>query len=113
MSEIYWDGLLPAEKQTGGDPRYLALLDELRALHLKKSADYGRGEDPLANLRASEKFGIPAWVGAMVRGNDKMQRIQSFILNGKLENEGIEDSLLDLAAYALLALVLYREGKAP
>ena len=94
-----------------GDPRYLTLLDELRALHLKKSADYGRGEDPLANLRASEKFGIPAWVGAMIRAHDKMQRVQSFVLNDKLENEGIEDSLLDGAAYHLLALVLYREKK--
>ena len=92
-----------------GDPRYLKLLDELRELHLKKSADYGQGEDPLANLRASEKFGIPAWVGAMVRAQDKMTRIQSFVTNGKLENEGIEDSLLDGAAYHLLALVLYRE----
>lgn len=94
-----------------GDTRYLALLDELKALHLKKTADYGNGEDPLANLRASERFGVPAWIGAAIRCNDKMIRVQSFVRNGRLENESIEDSLMDGAAYYLLALVLYREGK--
>lgn len=94
----------------GGDPRFLALLDEMRAMHLAKSADYGRrGVDPLANLRASQEFGIPSWVGAMLRANDKVTRIKSFILNGELKNESVEDSLKDLAAYALLALVLFRE----
>lgn len=95
--------------EMNGDPRYLQLLDDLRALHIKKAADYGTGEDPMANLRASEAFGIPAWVGAVVRCNDKMRRVMSFVKNGQLANEGIEDSLLDGAAYFLLALVLYRE----
>ena len=96
-----------------GDPRYLEILDDLRELHLKKSADYGVGEDPLANLRASERFGIPAWVGAMVRAQDKMQRVQAFVRNGSLKNESLEDSLLDGAAYFILALVLYRESQGP
>ena len=103
---------LIASPPARGDSRYLSLMAEMASLHKRKAADYGRGEDPLANLRASEKFGIPAWVATMVRANDKMTRIQSFLLNGKLENEGIEDSLKDLGAYALLALVLYRESAA-
>lgn len=85
------------------------VLDEMRALHAKKSLDYGSGDDPLANIRASEKFGIPAWVGAIVRGNDKMTRIQSFLKKGSLANESLEDSLLDLAVYSIIALELYRE----
>lgn len=92
-----------------GDPNYLKLLDEMRDLHVRKAADYGRGADPLANCRASAEFGIPAWVGVMVRANDKVHRIKSFIQNGSLKNESIEDSLMDLAAYALIALTLYRE----
>ena len=94
-----------------GDPRYLALLEEMATLHCKKSADYGLSRDPFANIRASEEFGIPAWLGAILRGNDKMQRLKSFAVKGKLENESVEDSLLDLSAYALIALVLYREKK--
>jgi hypothetical protein len=38
-----------------------------------------------------------------------MHRIQSFLQNGSLANESVEDSLKDLAAYALIALVLFRE----
>ena len=95
--------------QSAGHAGYLALLDELRSLHLKKAADYGRGADPLANCRASSDFGVPAWVGVMVRCADKMHRIKSFVANGTLANESIEDSLLDLASYALIALALRRE----
>jgi hypothetical protein len=100
----------PAASPEGGHPGYLKLLDEMRALHVRKAADYGRAVDPLANVRAAADFGIPAWVGVMVRANDKMHRIKSFLQNGSLKNESVEDSLMDLAAYALIALVLYREG---
>jgi len=93
----------------GGDVKYLELLDELRQLHLSKSADYGSGEDPLANLRACEKLGIEPWIGVMIRAEDKMARVRSLIRNGSLKNESIEDNLADLAAYSLLALRLYRE----
>lgn len=92
-----------------GHPEYLKILDEMRELHCRKAADYGRGVDPLANVRAGADFGIPAWVGVMIRANDKMHRIKSFLQNGSLKNESVEDSLKDLAAYALIALVLYRE----
>lgn len=67
-----------------GHPEYLKLLGEMRELHCRKAADYGRPEDSLANCRASERFGVPAWVGTMIRANDKMQRVQSFIANGSL-----------------------------
>ncbi len=98
-----------AEK-TLGDPQYLAILDELRELHLVKAADYGDGEDPLANLRASSKLGIKPWIGCALRMSDKMTRIHSLIRNGVLKNESIEDNLKDMAAYSLLALRLIREG---
>lgn len=102
-------GILP----TGGHPEYLKLLDEMRELHIRKAADYGvRGGDPLQNCRGSERFGVPAWIGTMIRAMDKVQRIEAFIKNGSLKNESVEDSLQDLAAYAGIALVLYREHKA-
>lgn len=95
-----------------GHPDYLAILDEMRELHIRKAADYGRGADPFANVRASAEFGIPAWVGVMVRAGDKLHRIKSLIVNGSLKNESVEDSLKDLAAYSLIALVLLREDAA-
>jgi hypothetical protein len=92
--------------------RYLDLLETLRELHLSKSSDYGcpSGTDPLANIRNGAKFvGIPAFKAAMVRLSDKVTRLATFNATGKLHFEGVEDTLLDLASYSLLALVLYRE----
>jgi hypothetical protein len=95
--------------ESAGHVGFLRLLDEMRELHCRKAADYGRGRDPLANCRASIDFGVPAWVGTLIRANDKWHRIKSFLRNGKLANESVEDSLKDLAAYTMIALVLYRE----
>ncbi len=78
-------------------------------MHDLKQKDYGRPDDPFANVRGSEDFGIEPWVGAVLRGNDKMRRLQIAAKGGSLSNEGIEDSLLDLAVYSTIGLVLYRE----
>jgi hypothetical protein len=95
---------------SAGDPRFHALLKEMGELHDKKQADYGTEGDPFANVRASEDWGIPAWVGACVRLNDKLKRLKAFAKKGVLENESAEDSMIDIAVYALIALVLYREA---
>lgn len=87
------------------------LCDQMKALHDKKSQDYGRATDPFANVRASEAWGFPAWVGCMMRGCDKVVRLQAEAINGKLANESAEDAFMDLAVYSLIGLVLYRESK--
>lgn len=91
--------------------RFHEILKELADLHDKKQADYGRGDDPFANVRASLEWGVPGWVGALIRGNDKIRRLQALLINGKLENESAEDSLRDLAVYAIIALVLFEQEK--
>lgn len=93
-----------------GDAGFIAILDEMRALHIKKGADYGNGKDVLANVRACEEFGVLAWKGAILRASDKMSRLKTFCKTGKLANEGVEDSLIDLANYAVIALRLFREA---
>ncbi len=98
--------------ESNGDPRFHRILNEMRDLHCKKSADYGQGQDPLANVKASAEFGVPAWVGTMIRANDKVIRIKSMAVKGNLQNESLEDSFIDLASYAILALILYREQNA-
>lgn len=86
-----------------------ALLKEMGDMHDRKQADYGRSDDPFANVRASSDFGVEAWIGCMIRANDKMRRIQTAAQGSELKNEGVEDSLLDLAVYAIIGLILYRE----
>lgn len=96
---------------SAGDPRFHALLKQMGALHDKKQEDYGTDHDPFANVRASQEWGVPPWVGALVRLNDKVHRLQQFARKGVLANESAEDSMMDIAVYALIALVLYREKR--
>jgi len=84
-------------------------LEGLGKLHDSKQADYGRPNDPFANVRASEEFGIDPWIGCMIRANDKMRRIQTHAKGNSLKHESVEDSFRDLAVYSLIALCLYRE----
>lgn len=91
--------------------RFHEILTELGELHDRKQKDYGRGDDPFANVRASSEWGVPGWVGALIRGTDKLRRLQSLIANGKLENESAEDSLRDLAVYSIIALVLFEQER--
>ena len=89
--------------------RFHEILKELGDLHDLKQADYGRGDDPFANVRASAEWGMPAWVGAMVRLTDKVRRLQSLAQKGSLANEAAEDSFRDIAVYSCIALVLYEQ----
>ena len=91
--------------------KFHALLREVGETHDKKQRDYGTSNDPFANVRASEDFGIPAWVGCMMRANDKMVRIQTAAQKGKdqLKNESLRDSLMDLAVYSIIGIVLLEE----
>ena len=76
-----------------------------------KGTDYGDAAkgDFLANVRVAEQWGVPPWLGVMIRATDKVTRLQSYAKTGHLANEGAEDSLMDLAAYSIIALILLRE----
>jgi hypothetical protein len=91
---------------------FVALLQEMKQLHESKSADYGSEDDPLANVRSGADFvNIEPWRGCMVRIADKVQRLRTYCRTGRLVHEGVRDTLLDLAAYSLLAIVLFDEGQ--
>ena len=106
------DSLLASSDVHPTSQRFYDLCDAVKDMHASKSRDYGcpSGTDPLANIRNGAKFvGIPAWRGAMVRLSDKVTRLATFNATGSLSHEGVEDTLLDLASYALLSLLLYQE----
>ena len=92
--------------------RFHAVLAELGELHDMKQADYGTDEDPFANVRQSQEWGLEPWVGALVRLNDKVQRLKSMVRCGSLNNESAEDSMRDIAVYSIIALVLKEEQDA-
>ena len=71
---------------------------ELIALHEKKNKDYGG-----AFYDSMSKFGVTA---LMIRLNDKLERLESLFKNGKAEvtDESFEDTLRDIACYAIMGL---------
>jgi hypothetical protein len=95
-----------------GSAEFCAVLDEIEQLHLRKTLDYGCDEDALSNIRSSsDVINVSPWAGCILRISDKMHRLRSYFRRGRVEFDGIEDTLLDIAAYAVIALVLYREWR--
>jgi hypothetical protein len=94
-----------------GSGAFIAVLEEVKQLHLKKSLDYGADEDALMNIRDSaDIINVEPWAGAILRISDKMHRLRSFFRRGVVEFDGIEDTLLDMCSYSAIALVMYREA---
>src|SRR5262249_7635322 len=95
------------------DPAYLSLLEGMADLHRRKSAGYSGADnpDPWANFRRAERLGIRPSVGAMLRLEDKVSRVESLMADAANEQvgESIEETLIDLAAYALIVVCLRRE----
>jgi hypothetical protein len=56
---------------------------------------------------------LPAWAGCVLRMMDKMHRLRAYFRRGKVEFDGLEDTLKDIACYAVIAEVLRREGHTP
>jgi len=98
------------KKKYYGHPDFYKLIDELKDIHSVKNHDYA-GDDPLSNFMICEKMGIPAWKGVLIRISDKFSRLCSFARKQelKVKDENIEDTLKDMAIYALICIILYRE----
>jgi len=100
-----------------GHPQFYKIIWRMCEIHEIKNKGYGAG-DPLGNFRESERFGIPAWKGALVRLSDKVTRIYNLAYkydrpeySDALFMESLEDTLLDLANYSILCLILLKESK--
>jgi hypothetical protein len=96
----------------GGHPRFNELLIELSELHARKNSDYS-GDNPLANLKECENYGVPAWKGVLIRLSDKYSRIKSIVKKGSVsvKDESLIDTLRDQAVYSLLAIILMEEDQ--
>ena len=83
------------------------ITDKIRALHAIKNADYGNafGESFLKYEKIRKGAGLEYAVGRM---GDKMQRITNLAFQDPefraVSDETVEDTLLDLAAYAIMTV---------
>ncbi len=99
-----------AELEEPEDDSYLAIFDELKTLHLKKRADYGKIDDPIANYRAAEEAGVPTWVAIHVRNKEKMARLDNAAKGATFNFDSTEDDFKDIALMSILGLKAFREA---
>ena len=85
------------------EPKYLdkafeKVTKELLKLFIKKHKDYGKG-----NILDMGELGIA------FRISEKFNRIKHLLMSGnKPSNESIDDSWIDIATYAIIAVLLKR-----
>lgn len=80
------------------------ILDMMHDIYLRKNADYG---DSFA-----EQFKEYGFLSALIRMDDKMRRLKQLSKNeAQVKDEKIEDTLLDLANYSVMAIMELRKKK--
>lgn len=91
-----------------GHPGYMALLEELRALHKTKSGGYGTSTDPFANFsQVAVASGQPRYLYPVLRSIEKLTRVLSLHEQGRTGE--LEEELLDVASLNLCAAAMLRE----
>lgn len=74
------------------------ILDEIHDTYKRKNADYGNSFE--------EQFKEYGLSSAIIRLDDKMRRLKQLLKNkAQVKDESIEDTLIDLAGYAILTLM--------
>lgn len=94
-----------------GDPRFYGLLEEIAELHSRKNHDYSKTSEPLSNFHRSQELGVEPWRGVLVRMSDKWSRIEQLAGGKTPKNESLRDSLIDLAVYALIDILLLEDAQ--
>lgn len=93
------------------NPRFHALIEEIKKLHDDKNSDYAHDADPLSNFKRSQAFGVEPWRGVLVRMSDKYSRIEQLAGGKRPKNESLRDTLIDMSVYALLCVLLLDESQ--
>jgi hypothetical protein len=94
-----------------------AVLIPIIETNRRKRADYALDGDIFSNFTGTARFaGFEApWLSALFNCSQKLERISSLRANGRLNdprNEAVEDTLLDNAVYAIIALAIYKQIQA-
>ena len=89
---------MPEEISNIKESIFMKYTDKMKDLYIKKNHDYG---DSVS--KTFDEYGLTSF---LVRMDDKMNRIKTLnkIQDAAVRGEKIEDTLLDLANYAILAL---------
>lgn len=80
--------------------RFQAIVSEMADIYRRKNSDYGNSFDESCN-----EFGL---ISPIIRMSDKLNRLKSLAKDGsgaQVEDEKIEDTLMDLANYAIMTIM--------
>ena len=111
----FYDQRIVRLKERFKDNTALDILDNMQSVYEAKDNDYSATGLPMGNLRKCEEAGIDAWRGCLVRIGDKMSRLENFLKEKEylVISEKAEDTVIDLANYAILMSCLIQEIKKP
>ncbi len=111
----FYDKTIFLLKERFQNPIALDILDNMQKVYEAKDSDYSATGLPMGNLRKCEDAGIDAWRGCLVRIGDKMSRLENFLKEKEylVISEKAEDTVIDLANYAILMSCLIEEIKTP
>ena len=111
----FYDKRIVLLKARFKDNTALDILDNMQAVYEAKDSDYSATGLPMGHLRKCEDAGIDAWRGCLVRIGDKMSRLENFLKEKEylVISEKAEDTVVDLANYAILMSCLIEEIKPP
>ena len=109
----FYDQRVVRLKERFKDETALSILDNMQTVYEAKDNDYSATGLPMGNLRKCEEAGIDAWRGCLVRIGDKMSRLENFLKEKEylVISEKAEDTVIDLANYAILMSCLLEELK--
>ena len=94
-----------------GHPAMAVHFQRLLEIHRAKDHDYAGNNRPLSNFRRAEEFGVEAWRGVLIRMSDKWSRLVSLSkLDAQVTGETINDTLDDIALYAMILRILKKEA---
>lgn len=104
ISEYFIEGSQSEPKSKDTNPLFNILLDQIKDTHEKKNHDYGN-----SFAKSMDEFGMPA---AAIRLSDKLNRFKSLIKSEvQVKDESIEDTLLDMASYAIMIVEYLKKKK--
>lgn len=111
----FYDNSIVRLKSMFNDKTALDILDNMQKVYEAKDNDYSATGLPMGNLRKCEDADIDAWRGCLVRIGDKMSRLENFLKEKQylVISEKAEDTVIDLANYAILMSCLIEEAKKP
>lgn len=97
--------LRPQEQAATTTSTFDKLCDNLKEVHAAKNADYGNSW-----VKHLMKYGLRPFT---MRVSEKVNRIDAIIDNGKafVKDESIKDTLIDIAAYALMTAAELEDDK--